>query len=478
MKYHTHVNNICTNDHNRQVGLISSSYTVMSAQINGLPVPPVPQKPVTIAIVGAGARGQGYATFATAFPEWLKVVAVADPHDYKRNLLVKEHGIPTENTFSNWTEMVKLPRLSDAVAICTQDHLHTAPAIAFANLKYNILLEKPMAVSLQECQDIVEAVKRNGIIFAVGHVLRYTPYTTSIMQVLNSEQIGDIVNIQHLEPVGFWHFAHSFVRGNWGNESRATFSLMAKSCHDIDLIPFMMRAGKCKKISSFGSLKHFRKENKPKEAGNAKKCLDCIFEPSCPYSAKKIYVDPYVNDGHTGWPTSIVHPNEDEMDIESLTESLQNSNYGSCVYEVDNDVCDQQVVSMEFENGSTASFSMIAFTEALCERKTRIFGTRGEIVGDGVDEIIVFDFLTRKRTIIKPSAEEQLGKSRWSSGHGGGDYGLMRGFVQACATGNPNYILSGPEETLDSHIYVFAAEEARKTNTVVDIEQFKKTHLN
>ncbi|XP_021949002.1 uncharacterized protein LOC110846528 [Folsomia candida] len=438
--------------------------------MTALTPPPTPASPITIAIAGCGNRGYGYATFAKHFPQWLKVVAVADHHDFRCQQLAKEHDIPPKNIFKDWTEMASVPKLSDAVAICTTDREHTDPAIAFANLKYNILLEKPMSINIEECVKIHQAVVANNVILAVCHVLRYTNYTKAIRRILDSNVLGDIVNIQHLEPVGFWHFAHSFVRGNWHNEEASTFSLLSKSCHDIDLVTYMM-GSKCKKVSSFGSLSHFTKKNKPKEAGNSVNCLDCSYEKSCPYSAKKIYIDNYVNKSWTGWPINVVQP-KDPIDLENLTDALRKKDYGRCVYEMDNDVVDHQVVNMHFENGSTSSFTMVAFTESMCDRKTRIFGTLGELEGDGADTIKVFDFLTQTTKVVHPSTDSD---NLPMSGHGGGDFSLMQAFVYACVTGNQNYVISGPQETLDTHIYCFAAEHARKTGTVVDIDEFKKS---
>jgi len=230
---------------------------------------------------------------------------------------------------------------------------------------------------------------------------------------------------------------------------------------------------KFKKVSSFGNITHFRKENKPAAAGDAKNCLDCPYEPQCPYSTKKIYIEPHVKLGWRGWPVDVVQPNG-IVDVENLTTALRKGNYGRCVYEMDNDVCDHQVVNIEFENGATSSFTMIAFTESMCARKTKIFGTKGELDGDGENKLVHFDFLTRSSKVIHPS-EEVDNREFIDSGHGGGDFGLMRAFVNACVTGNKNYVVSGPQETLDSHVYVFAAEHARKTGSVIDIKEFKKT---
>ncbi|CAG8554875.1 11181_t:CDS:10 [Ambispora leptoticha] len=311
--------------------------------------PDPPATPVTIAVVGAGQRGKGYAYYSMENPEWLKIVAVAEPNDFKRENMKKQYSIPDKNVFNDWCDLASRPKLCDAVIISTLDNLHTEPAIAFANLGYHVLLEKPMAVTLEDCRLITEAAIQNEIIFAVCHVLRYTPHNRLIKLIIDSGILGDIVNIQHMEPVGFWHFAHSYVRGNWRNEKEASFSLMAKS------------------VSSFGNLRHFRASNKPKDAGDAKRCLDCAAEPSCPYSAKRIYLD-RAKRGSRGWPVSVI---TDIEDIENVTKALENGPYGRCVYECDNDVVDNQIVNMEFENGTTASCTMIAFTESICARKTR-----------------------------------------------------------------------------------------------------------
>ncbi|CAG8822813.1 14740_t:CDS:2, partial [Racocetra persica] len=184
--------------------------------------------------------------------------------------------------------MIERPKLSDAVIISTLDDLHIEPLVAFANEKYHILLEKPMAVTIDGCVEISNAIIKNEVVFAVGHVLRYTPHNVVVKEIIDAGYLGNIVNIQHMEPVGFWHFAHSYVRGNWRNEAQSSFSLMTK------------------KISSFGSLMHFNSENKPKEAGDAKNCFECKIEETCPYSAKKIYIDNSFKKGVRSWPVNVV----------------------------------------------------------------------------------------------------------------------------------------------------------------------------
>ncbi len=251
-------------------------------------------QPAKIVIIGAGSRGSGYATYAEQFPDRMQVVGVAEPRDAYRERQVKTHNIPAEHVFTDWVQAAAQPRFADAVIIATQDHMHAEPAIAFANLGYHVLLEKPMAPNPEDCHRIVEAVKANDILFGVCHVLRYTRFTQKLKSIIDSGAIGDVVTIQRLEPVGFWHQAHSFVRGNWRNEGESCFMLLAKSCHDIDWLRYVMGVP-CEAVSSFGTLKHFRKEPQPEGASD--RCLDCAVEATCPYSAKRIYL--------TGWIAGI-----------------------------------------------------------------------------------------------------------------------------------------------------------------------------
>jgi predicted dehydrogenase len=302
----------------------------------------------------------------------------------------KLHQIPEENTFKDWKELAQREKFADAVIIATQDQMHIEPAIAFANLKYNILLEKPIAITKEGCQQVIDAILKNKVIFSTGHVLRYTPMTQTVKKIIKEKLLGDILNVQHLEPVEAVHYSHSYVRGNWNNTQKATFMLLAKSCHDIDWIHYIL-GEKCTKISSFGSLKHFNSKNKPKEASS--RCLDCKVESQCPYSAKKIYLES-VKQGKTGWPTDVIIENGDIPDIENVTESLKTTDYGRCVYDSDNNVVDNQVVIMEFESQATATFSMISTTKKQ-HRQTRIFGSLGQLEIDDAD-IKWTNFLTKE----------------------------------------------------------------------------------
>ena len=413
-------------------------------------------EPVKIIIVGAGSRGNIYASYSSVYPEKLKVVGVAEPRDFYRNEMAKKYNVPAENVVKDWTELIKREKFADAVAIATQDRYHVEPAIKFAELGYNILLEKPISPFENECDRLNENLKDKNILFSVCHVLRYTPYTTKLKEILDSGAIGEIISMQHLEPVGYWHQAHSFVRGNWHKESDSSSMLLAKSCHDIDWINYIMDS-ECKSVASFGSLKHFKKSEKPEGAGN--RCVDCSYEPECPYSAIKLYVK-LAKEGNYCWPVDII---TSDLTLEGVIKAVQDGPYGKCVYECDNDVVDNQVVAMEYDGGKTVSFTMTAFTE-LAYRRTSIFGTRGELYGDG-DKIIIYDFMTetRETIIINKHEDSPL------SGHGNGDEGLMNAFIHAISENNPKYILSGLYETMSSHKLVFAAEKARKEGKVITL---------
>jgi predicted dehydrogenase len=413
-------------------------------------------QPVKLIIIGAGQRGAGYAAYAGHFPEQLQIVGVAEPRDFHRKQMMDEYRIPPENAATDWTELAARDKFADGAVVSTQDAMHADPAVALAAKGYHLLVEKPLAPTEEECKRIVAAATENGVMLAVGHVLRYTSYTRRLKALIDAGKIGDIVNIQRMEPVGFWHQAHSYVRGNWRNAQESSSMLLAKSCHDIDWIRYIM-GSRCASVSSFGSLKHFKAAEKPD--GAASRCVDCDCESDCPYSAIKIYMG-RVKDGHTDWPVSVLTP---EVTEECVLAALRDGPYGRCVYECDNDVVDNQVVNMMFEDGQTASFTMTCFNKG-AHRETHVFGTRGHLYGNG-SEIRHYDFLSGEEVTIDTNASD----SSILGGHGGGDLGLMESFVTAIAQNDPTKILSGADESLESHLMVFAAERARIEHRVVDL---------
>jgi predicted dehydrogenase len=413
--------------------------------------------PATLLIIGAGSRGSGLGRFAANNPDLARVVGVAEPRPFYRQRMADQHGIPPEHVSADWQTLLALPRFADAVIIATPDRYHAEIAVAFANKGYAMLLEKPMATNAEDCRRIVEAVEKNHILFAVFHDFRYFNYTQVLKKAIDSGLIGDVVSIQHLEPVGHWHMAHSFVRGNWRNEAESSFMLLAKSCHDIDWLRYIL-GQRCVSASSYGSLTHFKKSQKPAEAGAALRCLDCAYEAQCPYSAKSFYMNRF-NKGDYGWPLDVITSTFTE---EGVMQALREGPYGRCVYECDNDVVDHQVVNLLYENGATASFSMIGCSEH-GDRKTTVFGTLGEIRGD-LSQLVHNDYLTGKTEIIDTTLPDTP-----TSGHWDGDINVLKAFTYAVATGDTSRILSGARETLETHLTVFAAEQSRREGRTVEV---------
>jgi predicted dehydrogenase len=387
------------------------------------------------------------------------VVAIAEPDPYRRETTAAEFGVPSERVYADWTDLAAAGRLADAAIIATQDQLHTEPAVRLADLGYHILLEKPMATSERDATEIAEAARRNDIMLAVCHVLRYTPYTTTLKRLLDDGRIGRLVSIQHLEPVGWWHHAHSFVRGNWRREDTSAPMLLTKSCHDIDWLIHLFGAIPAK-VSSFGNLTHFRAEERP--PGAADRCVSCPIEPECPYSAKRLYLGSLHDPGHANWPLGAVTEKRTEADV---LEALRTGPYGRCVYDCDNTVVDHQVVNMEFPDGATCSFTMSAFTP-MEHRRTRLFGTHGYIEGDGRTLRLV-DF----RTGAEENIDSHTGAGPSAGdGHGGGDEALTNAFLSAVATGDPTLLSSDATTSLATHRVVWAAERARTSDTVVHLD--------
>jgi predicted dehydrogenase len=387
------------------------------------------------------------------------MVAVAEPDPQRRGRFSAEFGIPDTRAYGDWTELAAAGRVGDAAVIATPDRLHTRPAVALADLGYHLMLEKPMAPTEAEATQIVAAVERNKSIFALCHVLRYTSYTRTLRTILDSGRIGEIVSVQHLEPVGWWHQAHSFVRGQWNNSATATPMLLAKACHDIDWLLYVV-GRPIRRISSFGGLAHFRPEARP--SGAADNCLDCPVEAGCPYSALRLYLGCLGDPDREFWPLSAVTAERTEAGVRA---ALRIGRYGRCVYASDNDAVDHQVVSMEFADGATGTFTMTAFTP-FEQRKTRLFGTHGYIEGDGV-RLRVVDFLT--------GAEEEIGVPAGQRGssleadHGEGDDALVDAFLTAVAAGDPALLSSDAATSLAGHRAVWAAEQARRDGTVVTL---------
>ena len=409
----------------------------------------MPAKPVTVAVIGAGGRGIGFGRLLASTPLWGRVVAVAEPRPEYREAFAAAHALTPDRVFRDWRELVALPKLADAVIIATMDRDHVGPAVACTALGYHMFLEKPMATTLEDCEAIAASQRKAGTITSVCHSLRYHKAFALLKDIVSSGRIGATVSVDQLEQVAWWHQAHSFVRGNWGNESRSSPMLLAKSCHDLDYIAFLV-ARPCRRVSSFGSLTYFTPRNAP--AGSGERCVECAVEPECPYSA----IRHYILGNRASWPASAIAHEHSEQ---AHWEAIRRGPYGRCVWKTDNDVVDHQVVAMEFDGQVTATFTMTAFTQR-GGRKIRVHGTEGEV--EFTDEWLELrTFRDNSTQRIVPGSEP--------GGHGGGDHRVLLSFLRAVAAGDPSLVTSDVQESLATHRIVFAAERSRREGRTVEL---------
>ncbi|MFZ1705425.1 MAG: Gfo/Idh/MocA family oxidoreductase [Saprospiraceae bacterium] len=407
-------------------------------------------KPVTAITLGAGARGNVYGNYALKYLDRLNIVGVAEPIEIRNQRYVEKHKIEPENRFNTWEDVFKRPKFADAVIISTPDYLHYEPCMRALDLGYDILLEKPISPTEKECRAILKKAKEKGRIVAVCHVLRYAPYFIKLKEIVESGVLGKVVSMQHFEPIEHIHMSHSFVRGNWHNSKETTPIILAKSCHDMDIMRWIL--GKtCKKIQAFGGLDWFTKENAP--TGSTDRCLEgCSVEPNCPYSALKIYHQ------KRSWTYVFDLPKDKELQGEYILEHLRTTNYGRCVYRMNNDQPDHYTANLLFEDNVTASFSMEAFT-SYHGRRTRIMGSLGDIVGD-MNSYTYTDFLTGEKVEWKNE----------SDGHGGGDWRLVDDWIQAIDKQDPSLLSSTIEASIESHLMAFGAEKSRLNSKVVQVK--------
>jgi len=408
-------------------------------------------------LAGTGSRGSTFASFAQQYPDRARIVAVADPRAGRRDALADQLGVAEDRRFNDWRELVALARFADAVIVTTPDREHVGPACRFAELGYHVLLEKPIAPTRAECIEVIDSIEKAGVIFAVCHVMRYTAYTDTVKDIVAKGRLGQLVGIEHLEPIGWWHFAHSYVRGNWRRSDEAGPSILTKCCHDLDWLRYIVDRPAVA-VSSWGGLHHFTATNRP--AGAADRCLDCAVEPDCPHSAPRLYLGCLGDAERERWPLSVVTTDLTEPGVRR---ALRDGPYGRCVYACDNDVADHQVVTIEFEGGVTATLTMSAFTPA-GRRRTRIMGTRGFLEGDG-QHLTLTDFVTGE----VESFDLVVGGGGAAGGHDGGDFGVMSAFLDAVSAGDRSLVRSGPRESLESHLMAFAAERSRLTGLPVKV---------
>ena len=428
-------------------------------------------KKVSFIILGCGNRGNKYSKYALDNPDKMEIVGIAEPLEARRNAFKERFNLPDENVANDWRELLDRPKMADAVMITTQDKMHFEPAMMAIEKGYHLLLEKPMAVTPEECMKIAEAADKKGVYVIIGHVLRYAPFFCMLKKLIDDGKIGKVMNINHTEGVGNVHQSHSYVRGNWHVESDSAPMLLAKSCHDFDILQWLV-GKEFKRVQSFGSLSHFTKENKPE--GAPKRCIEgCPHGETCPYNAVKLYYDNKKN----AWfrCAATMAPSQTITSDEDVEKALRETPYGYCVYDSDNDVVDHQTVNIEFEDGIIATFTMSAFNKG--GRKITIMGTKGEMIGDaGTGDIEVYTFENKKTEILK-SSDMVLDQSILG-GHGGGDSRLIKALCELIGDGQTSVSYCSALVSAKNHVATFAAEESRKTGRVIDVDEYTKEHSN
>lgn len=409
---------------------------------------------VRLVVLGAGSRGMDmYASFAEDFKDKMELVAVADLDHDKVKMFSQLHNIPEEMCFYSADELFEQPKLGDGILICTQDRQHCEHTLKALEKGYHILLEKPIATTPEKCKLILDASRKHKRHVMVCHVLRYTVFYQTVKKMIDSGKIGDVVSIQASEGVAFWHQAHSYVRGNWRNSNTSGPMILTKSCHDMDLLSWLMNK-KCVSVSSYGDLHYFRKENAPE--GAALRCLDgCKVKEQCPYDAEKIYVTGKLGvRNNTGHPVNILNIKPTE---ENIYEALKTGPYGRCVFHCDNNVVDHQVVNCKFEDGSTASFTMCAFDSG---RDIKVMGTLGKIYTQDFGSVITMaEFSTEEDKYESVDIRDLTDDF---SGHGGGDKRLLEDYLNLLLIDDYKSLsMTSIDKSLESHFMAFAAEQSR-----------------
>ena len=416
-------------------------------------------KKLKVILIGAGNRGGVYTDVMSDLPEQFQVVAVAEPRDSRRERIQQKHNLPDNMCFTDYKPLLALGKIADIALIATMDRDHFEPAMMAIDLGYDLMLEKPITPTPEECIALTENAKKHGVRVVICTVLRYTPLFIKLKEIIDSGRIGKVMSINHEECVEFVHQSHSFVHGNWGNSERSSVMLLQKSCHDMDILQWLL-GKKCKKVQSFGSLSYFTAENAPE--GAPERCIEgCPVGDTCIYNSVKLYLE-----SDSNWFRSAATKLVKSTD-EDVKKSLLESNYGKCVFHCDNDVVDHQTVNMLFEDDVTVTFTMNAFNTG--GRYINIYGTKGEIRAalKGDTPIRVYDIVSKETEEIPSSGTDGV-----LGGHGGGDAGIVRTLYSYMVGEYNGVSVPTIEESCYNHLITFAAEHARNTGTVVDVEEY------
>ena len=416
-------------------------------------------------LIGAGARGTAYArSIKHACPN-LDLVGVANPGIAKRNSIKEQFDLPDSACFASWEQILAQPKMGDIAIISTQDRMHFAPAMKAIELGYHLLLEKPIAPTPEECIQIMDAANAKGVQVIICHTLRFTNFWRLIKKLIDTDTIGRIINIDHIAALGIFHYAHSFVRGDWRNSELSSPICVGMNCHDLDLLQWLI-GKRCTRVQSFGSLTYFTKENKPE--GAPEYCIrGCPVADQCIQNAETIYLKRKL---YRRSSTKKHEPTE-----EDVLHCISNSGWGKCVYQTDNNVADHQIVNMEYEDGALVSMTISPFN--LGGRKIRIMGTKGELYGEmRADSVFVSDYQTGNTVQIKVA--DALRDGTITCTQDNGENAMMYDFCSLLTGQHTENELADINISAESHLIAFAAEESRANGTVVNMNMYLETLRN
>jgi len=411
-----------------------------------------------LALIGAGQRGMIYARYAYE-KRGVEIAAIIDINEDKRIVAAKEFHVPQNMLFDNTKDFYSKGKIADAIIIATMDRDHYRHIMPAIDLGYDILLEKPISPDIQECLKIQENAHKNKVKIVVCHVLRYTQFFSKIKKVIDSGELGKIITIQHAENIGNFHMAHSFVRGNWRNSDETSPIIMQKSCHDMDILLWLVDS-ECKEISSFGNLSYFKEENAPK--GSTDCCLDCPLADKCRFDGRKAYI-PIIGD----WPATVLTEDQTEKGI---LKALREGPYGRCVFRCDNNVCDNQTTNILFKNGVTATFHLSGFTNKM-HRTIKIMCENGDICGDDSEDYFTITHYSSNSKYKGKTRKVMVNNEEGF--HGGGDYRLTMDFLDALENKKIE-LRSSIDRSIESHLMAYAAEQSRLNNTNIHMDNIRK----
>lgn len=421
-------------------------------------------KPIELVLVGAGQRGaRAYASYAFAHPDEVRFTAVAEPDPIRRERFANEHDLDDSQCYEGWEALLAKGQMADGAIITTQDRMHVAPAVAALEAGYDVLLEKPMADSLAGCVQLVQTAERSGRTLQICHVLRYSPFWQTLHAIVTSGRLGEIVTVEHRENVAYWHMAHSFVRGNWRNQSLSTPMILAKCCHDLDILVWNLQKPVVH-LASTGSLMHYRSQSVGPEIPD--RCTDgCPIERACPFSAIQIYLEGSPRGGLETdqpdfWPFNVI---SEDVSYAGRKQAIETGPYGRCVYHCDNDVVDHQIVTMDLEGGTSVALVMHGHSNEE-HRSMRYDGTKATLRArfGHPSQITIYDHGGGVENVPIPGDK---------SGHGGGDWGTMGSFLRVVR--GEEEALTDVRTSLESHLLAFAAEEARLNHSVIDMAEYR-----